>query len=66
MAEASMTLICASSKGLIAASNNAFPAVPDDAYVKAAMRTHRYPFAGVFFPVLKSRSLLGCGFELYP
>jgi hypothetical protein len=59
MDAASVTLICTRSKGLIPASNNAFPAVPDEAHIKAAMTTHRYPFAGLLFPGLKSLSSLG-------
>jgi len=55
--EARVTLICTRSKGLIPASNNAFPAVPDEAHIKAAMTTHRYPFAELLFPGLKSLSL---------
>jgi hypothetical protein len=39
--EARVTLICTRSKGLIPASNKAFPAVPDDAHIKAAVTTHR-------------------------
>jgi hypothetical protein len=56
MAEARVTLICTRAKGLIPASNNAFPAVPDEAHIKAAMTTHRYPFAELVFPVIKSLS----------
>ena len=59
MPEARVTLICTRSKGLIPASNNAFPAVPDDAHIKAAVTTHKYPLAELLFPGLKSLSLLG-------
>jgi hypothetical protein len=57
MTEARVTLICTRSKGLIPASNNAFPAVPDDPHIKAATMTHKYPFAELLFPGLKSHSL---------
>jgi hypothetical protein len=58
IAEARATLICARSKGLIPASNNAFPAVPDEAHIKAAVTTHRYPLTALLFPSLKNFSLL--------
>jgi hypothetical protein len=54
--EARVTLICTRSKGLIPASNNAFPAVPDEPHIKGAITTHRYPFAELLFPGLKSLS----------
>ena len=39
-----VTRTCTSSKGVIPVSKRAFPAVPEEAHIKAAAMMHIYPF----------------------